>query len=172
MNCCTRKDKKRFTWNELNWRTCMSKIALMTLLDRENSTLSPHFGKAKWILVRDTEPGPFHFVQNRGMNGKSVVEQLLREGCTDVITREIGAGAVQHLEQAHVHGWLAPACVPAPRLVEMFLAGELPPVSATKQHGEGDCCHAEHAEKHSGDGCGCLHRQGNGHSSGGCCHGK
>ncbi|MGO8720332.1 MAG: NifB/NifX family molybdenum-iron cluster-binding protein [Acidobacteriaceae bacterium] len=152
----------------------MSKIALMTLLDREDSSLSPHFGKAKWILVREAESGPSHFVQNHGMNGKSVVEQLLREGCTDVICSEIGMGAVEHLHQAHVRGWLAPAGIPAPRLVEMLLAGSLQPVSATKQHGEGGCCrHGGHGdgEAHAGGGCGCSHPSGS-DRSGGCCQGE
>jgi hypothetical protein len=76
-------------------------------------------------------------------------------------------GAVEHLQQAHVRGWLAPAGIPAPRLVEMFLAGSLQSVSATKQHGEnGGCRHGG-----QGDGCGCSHRDGSDHS-GGCCHGE
>ena len=148
----------------------MSKIALMTLLNREDSTLSPHFGKAKWIMIRDTEHGPSHFVQNHGLNGKTVVEELLREGCTDVICSEIGQGAVENLKRAQIHGWLASADIPAPRLVEMLAAGSLQPVSATKQHGEG-CGQHEHGEKHSSDGCGCQHRHGDGHTGGGCCGG-
>lgn len=148
----------------------MSKIALMTLLNREESSLSPHFGKAKWILVRDTEQGSSHFVQNHGLNGKSVVEQLLREGCTDVICSEIGAGAVENLKRAQIHGWLAPTDIPAPRLVEMLAAGSLQPVSATKQHGEG-CGQHSHGEAHPDGGCCGQHRHGNGHS-GGCCHGE
>jgi predicted Fe-Mo cluster-binding NifX family protein len=149
----------------------MSKIALMTLLNREDSALSPHFGKAKWILVRDMEQGSSKFIQNHGLNGKTVVEELLREGCTDVICNEIGEGAVENLKRAQIHGWLAAADIPAPRLVEMLVAGSLQPVSATKQHGEG-CGQREHGEKHSGGGCGCQNRHGSGRSDGGaCCHG-
>jgi predicted Fe-Mo cluster-binding NifX family protein len=146
----------------------MSKIALMTLLNREDSRLSPHFGKAKWILVRDTEHGPSKFIQNHGLNGKTVVEALLREGCTDVICSEIGQGAVENLQRAQIHGWLAPVNIPAPRLIEMLAAGSLQPVSATKQHGEG-CGEHAHGEKHSDGDCGCGHRNGGAHS-GRCCH--
>ncbi len=150
----------------------MSKIALMTLLNRDDSNLSPHFGKAKWMMIRDTEQGSSKFIQNHGLNGKTVVEALLREGCTDVICSEIGEGAVENLKRAQIHGWLAPANIPAPRLVEMLAAGSLQPVSATKQHGEGCGCHDSHETKPSGGGCGCSHRNGGGHGNGGgCCHG-
>jgi predicted Fe-Mo cluster-binding NifX family protein len=148
----------------------MRKIALMALLNREDSALSPHFGKAKWIMIRDTEQGPSHFVQNHGLNGRTVVEALLREGCTDVICSEIGQGAVENLQRAQIHGWLAPAGVPAPRLIELLLAGSLQPVSATKQHREG-CGQHSHGEAHPDGGCCRQHRHGNGHS-GGCCHGE
>ena len=130
------------------------KIALMTLLNREDSTLSPHFGNAKWILVRNPEEGTSQFVQNTGLNGRSVVEMLVSEGCTDVITSEIGAGAVGHLQGAGVRGWLGAVGIPAPRLIEMLEAGELSRILATT-HTEGEGC--------------CQHRHGDGHAGGGCC---
>ncbi|MGC9292511.1 MAG: NifB/NifX family molybdenum-iron cluster-binding protein [Acidobacteriaceae bacterium] len=145
----------------------MSKIALMTLLNRANSALSMHFGKAKWILVHDTEEGTSYFVQNEGLNGKSVVNYLLREGCSDVICTEIGEGAVENLKRANIRGWLAPADTTAPRALEMFTEGSLQPVHATKDHGEGV---QQQRGEHS-DGCGCNHRHGEGHSGVGCGHG-
>ena len=151
----------------------MSKIAAMTLLDREDSSLSPHFGKAKWIMIRDPQQSCWHFLLNQALNGKGVVEELLRQGCTDVICSEIGAGAVENLKRAQIHGWLAPASVPASQLFQMLAEGLLQPASATKQHGEGgDCCHGEQSDGrgHSAGGCGCQHRNGDGHS-GGCCAG-
>ena len=149
----------------------MSRIALMTLLNREDSALSPHFGKAKWILIRDTEQGTSHFVQNRGLNGKSVVEQLLREGCSDVITSEIGQGAIGNLQRANIRGWLGPADVPAPRIVEMLTGGSLQPAHATEAHENHSGCHGAHGEKHAGGGCGCQHRHGGGFAGRGCCGG-
>jgi predicted Fe-Mo cluster-binding NifX family protein len=128
----------------------------MALLNREDSVLSPHFGKAKWILVVDPERGPAQFVQNRGLNGRSVVEELVREECTDVITSEIGAGAVGHLEGAGVRGWLGAAGVPAPRLIEMLQAGELPRLCAATHPGEGGGCGQRHGEGQAG-GCSAGH---------------
>ena len=134
----------------------MSKIALMTLLSREESNLSPHFGKAKWILVHDTEQATSHFVQNKELNGMSVVQHLLNEGCSDVICSEIGDGAIKHLHEANIRGWLAPANVPAPRLLEMLTEGTLQPVHATKEHG-GNCRggQSQPKEGRTGIGCGC-----------------
>ena len=146
----------------------MSKIALMTLLNRANSALSMHFGKAKWILVHDTEEGTSYFVQNEGLNGKSVVNSLLREGCSDVVCTEIGEGAVENLKRANIRGWLAPADTTAPRALEMFTAGSLQPVHATKDHGEAG---QQQRGEHSGGGCGCNHGHGEGHSGMGCGHG-
>lgn len=136
----------------------MSKIALMTLLSREESNLSPHFGKAKWILVHDTEQATSRFVQNKGLNGMSVVQHLMNEGCGDVICSEIGEGAVKHLHEANIRGWLGPADVPAPRLLQMLAEGTLRPVHATKEIGTG-CCggQAQAREMRSGVGCGCSH---------------
>ena len=151
----------------------MSKIALMTVFDREDSGLSLHFGKAKWMMIRDMEQAATKFIQNHGLNGKSVVEELLREQCTDVICSEIGAGALENLKRAHIQGWLAPVSLPAPRLFEMFAAGSLQPVSAIRQHGEsGGCCHVgdNDREAHTAGGCGCQHRSGDGHAKG-CCAG-
>lgn len=150
----------------------MRKIALMTLLNREDSSLSPHFGKAKWIMIRDLEHGPSRFLQNHGLNGKSVVEQLQAEHCTDVICSEVGMGAVENLQRAQIRGWLAPAGVAAPLLVEMLAAGSLQPVSATHAHGADGCQHPS-GEKHSGGGCCCGHRHGNEQihdGASGCCH--
>ena len=62
----------------------MSKIAFMTLLKRQDSKLSPHFGKAKWVMITDQDGGVPTFVQNTGLNGRAVVEILAANGCTDV----------------------------------------------------------------------------------------
>lgn len=105
----------------------------MTLLSREESNLSPHFGKAKWILVHDTEQATSRFVQNKGLNGISVVQHLMNEGCGDVICSEIGEGAVKHLHEANIRGWLGPADVPAPRLLQMLAEGTYGPSMQRKK---------------------------------------
>lgn len=144
----------------------MSKIALMTLLNRADSPLSMHFGKAKWVMVHDTEEKSSRFVQNHGLNGRSVVQLLLQEGCSEVICSEIGDGAVRNLENAGIRGWLAPAETPAPRALQMHAEGALQPIHSTKTSGEHRGC-GHHDAEAVGAGCGCQHRHGEGH---GCCH--
>ncbi|HLI62347.1 MAG TPA: NifB/NifX family molybdenum-iron cluster-binding protein [Terriglobales bacterium] len=103
----------------------MSKVAFTTLLKREDSALSPHFGKAKWILIRDGESGEISFEQNTALNGHAVVDLMTRHGCTDAVFTNIGPGALRHLEQAGIRGWIGPAGVPLPQVLERFERGEL-----------------------------------------------
>jgi predicted Fe-Mo cluster-binding NifX family protein len=117
----------------------MSKLAFTTLLNRNDSILSPHFGKAKWIMMRD-DAGTISFEQNTALNGRAVADILRRAECTDVISAEIGEGAFRHLQQAGIRSWLAPGDIPVPRLVEMFKRGELSP-SSPGAHASGGCCH-------------------------------
>ena len=115
----------------------MANLAFITLLNREDSKLSPHFGKAKWVAIRD-EQGAFTFEQNTGLNGRAVVDILKRHACADVLLSEIGPGAFQHLQAAGIQAWLAPTGVPATQLYAQFLRGELPRVTApTHDHGQG-----------------------------------
>lgn len=134
-------------------RIATKKIAVLTLLNRKDSVLSPHFGKAKWIEICEPETGSTRFLEKTGLNGRSVVEQLVREECTDVIVGEIGEGALGHLEGANIRAWLGAAGVPASRLIEMLSAGELQRISGATHAGEGCCCHASAGERHSGGGC-------------------
>ncbi len=103
----------------------MSKVAFTTLLNREDSALSPHFGMAKWILIRDDDDGQITFEQNTALNGRAVVDIIVRHGCTDVVFTHIGPGAFSHLEQAGIRGWIGPADTPVPQLLERFSSGEL-----------------------------------------------
>ena len=103
----------------------MSKVACTVLLDRETSPLSQHFGKAKWVMVSDTETGASEFEQNHGLNGHAIVDVLVRHQCDDVIFAEIGPGALSHLQKAQIRGWFAPQNVPAPELLEKLRRGEL-----------------------------------------------
>lgn len=103
----------------------MSKVGFTTLLKREDSALSPHFGKAKWIAVRNGESGDMTFEQNIALNGRAVVDIMARHGCTDAVFTNIGPGALQHLEQAGIRGWIGPAGVPLPQLLERLGRGEL-----------------------------------------------
>ena len=137
----------------------MSKIAFTALLNRTDTVLSPHFGKAKWILLRD-QTGNVVFEQNFGLNGHAVVDILRRAGCTDVVSAEVGEGAYRQLLQAGIRGWAAPGDLPVPKLAEMLAHGELSPLTP-KPHGSGGCCHGDVLERKTG--------RGKGHS--GCCCG-
>jgi predicted Fe-Mo cluster-binding NifX family protein len=103
----------------------MSKIAFTTLLQRDNSALSPHFGKAKWVLIFDRETGHYAFEQNTGLNGRAVVEIMARHGCSDAVFTQIGSGALQHLHAAGIRGWIGPAYLPVPELLKRLDCGEL-----------------------------------------------
>ena len=116
----------------------MSKIALLTSLDREDSILSDHFGKAKWIMIRDTEQGTSRFVQNEGLNGKSVVQHLIGEGCSAVLLREIGMGAFGHLKEANIRAWLAPQHVAVSDVLRMYGEGSLTEIVVSTEHA-GSC---------------------------------
>ena len=103
----------------------MSKVGFTTLLKREDSVLSPHFGIAKWILIRDDDTGESTFEQNTGLTGRAVVDILTVHGCTDAVFTKIGPGAFGHLQAAGIRGWLAPADVPVPELIQRLSSGAL-----------------------------------------------
>ena len=116
----------------------MSKIAFMTLLNREDSTLSPHFGKAKWVMIVEPENGVSTFVRNTGLNGRAVVEMVAANGCADVVFSGIGGGALRHLQTANIRGWIASGDIPVPALLERYRRGELLRADApTEGH---ECC--------------------------------
>jgi predicted Fe-Mo cluster-binding NifX family protein len=103
----------------------VSTIGCLTLLKKSDSPLSPHFGKAKWLMVLNRESQQIHFVQNTGLNGRSVVELLQQQGCDEVVFSNIGEGALRQLKQSRIAGWYAPADLPVPRVLEMLSAGQL-----------------------------------------------
>ncbi|HVN18677.1 MAG TPA: NifB/NifX family molybdenum-iron cluster-binding protein [Dongiaceae bacterium] len=102
----------------------MNTVAFTTLLNREDSALSPHFGKAKWILIRDSS-GKITFEQNTVLNGRAVVDIMAKHGCTDAVFTHIGPGAFSHLQQAGIRGWIGPAATPVPELLERLGRGDL-----------------------------------------------
>lgn len=103
----------------------MSKIGFVTLLKKGDSPLSPHFGKAKWLMVLDSDSQQSHFIQNTILDGRSVVQLLRQEGCSEVVFTNVGEGALRQLKQAGIAAWYAPSGIPVPRLLEMLNAGQL-----------------------------------------------
>jgi len=139
----------------------MGVVALMTLLNREESVLSTHFGKAKWISLLGSD-GKIKFLENTGLNGRFVVDVLVANGCTDVVFGEIGFGALRHLQAAGIHGWFGPLDKPVPELLEMLRQQKLERATAPRDghvnHGCGQHSHGERSDA-TGEqrGC-CCHR--------------
>ncbi|MGA9673531.1 MAG: NifB/NifX family molybdenum-iron cluster-binding protein [Terracidiphilus sp.] len=103
--------------------------------------MSSHFGRAEWIMIDDTESHGIEFVKNNGLNGKSAVETVIRQGCTDVIFAEIGNGAFGHLSAAGIRGWVAPEDITGQQALQLFGQLALQPANAsTKQGGGHGCC--------------------------------
>jgi len=64
------------------------KIAIPVKMNKENTALSPLFGKAKWIAF--VEDGKVDIVPNITHGGRAVVEWFVREGIDNVIFQEMG----------------------------------------------------------------------------------
>jgi predicted Fe-Mo cluster-binding NifX family protein len=105
----------------------MGKIGCTVLINRDDSPLSSHFGKAKWVMIADPETGAAEFEQNHGLNGRAVVEILARHGCSDAIFAEIGPGALSHLQQAQIKPWFGPQDLAAPAVIDRLKRGQLTP---------------------------------------------
>lgn len=123
----------------------MAKIGVMMSADRADEVMSPHFGKAEWIMVTDTESGICEFVKNEALNGKGAVEIVIRLGCADVILADIGDGALGHLQAAQVRAWAVPSPVAGNEALRIFGDGQLspvPPARAAARQGahHGGCC--------------------------------
>jgi len=126
----------------------MSRIGVMMSTDRADGQMSSHFGKAEWIMATDSENGFPEFVKNEALNGRSAVEAVIRQGCTDVILTEIGDGALGHLQTAHIRAWAVPNPVAGKEALRMFAKGQLSAVSdartATNQGARHGCCCSSH----------------------------
>ena len=113
--------------------------------NRADAQMSSHFGKAEWIMIADTDNPVPTFEKNEVLNGKCASENVIRQGCTDVIVADIGDGALGHLQAAHIRAWAVAEPVVGSEALRMFSEGQLPPVplarAATRQ-GEhhGRCC--------------------------------
>ena len=86
----------------------MSRVAVMMSENHVKAQMSSHFGKAEWVMAADTESHTLAFLKNDVANGKSVVDLVASQGCTDAIFNGIGNGALAHLKATNVRGWVAP----------------------------------------------------------------
>lgn len=134
----------------------MSRVAVMMSENHVKAPMSSHFGKAEWVMAANTESHTFVFLRNEAANGKSVVDLVASQGCTDAIFDGIGDGALARPRATNVRGWVAPPNISGQQALEMFEHLRLQPaVSAS--------------EGHSGKGCCCTKQAGSETAS--CCHG-
>ncbi len=132
----------------------MSKVAVMLSGNCASAPMSSHFGKAEWIMAADTESHTLVFSENEAAKGKSVVELIVSQNCTDAIFSEIGDGALRHLQSANIHGWMAPASITGRQALEMFEHLRLhPAVSASEGHKDHGCCCAKKAGSEASQCC-------------------
>lgn len=135
----------------------MSRVAVMMSENPVKAQMSSHFGNAEWVMAADTESHTFLFLKNEAANGKSVVDLVAGQGCTDAVFGGIGNGALARLTATNIRGWMAPPNVSGHQALEMFEHLRLQPaVSAS--------------EEHSGKGCCCAKQSGS--ESASCCHGS
>ena len=120
----------------------MSKIAVMMLDNNVNAQMSAHFGKAEWVMVADTECNAFDFLKNEAAAGKSIVEMIAGQNCSDAIFSEIGNGALTHLKSTGIRGWMAPANISGQQALEMFehLRLQAADTASGRPAGHGCCC--------------------------------
>jgi len=125
--------------------------------NRAEGQMSSHFGKAEWIMVIDTDNPVPTFEKNEVLNGRCASENVIRQGCTDVILADIGDGALGHLQAAHIRTWAASESATGNEALRMLREGQLPlvpAVSAAARHGEAHgCCCASRAASEASSHC-------------------
>ncbi len=136
----------------------MGRLAVMMSTDDLDGPMSPHFGKAEWIMVVEVPSGMAEFARNEGLNGASAADLLIGCGCTDVILVDVGEGALGHLQAAHIRVWAAPGPVAGNEALRMFADGKLAPVPAVR------------SAKRQGAGRGCCCSGNATSQAAGCCH--
>ena len=82
----------------------MSKVAVMMSENQVKSQMSSHFGKAEWVMVADTDSRAVAFLKNEAANGRSVIDLVSSQNCSDAIFSEIGNGALGHLKAEGIRG--------------------------------------------------------------------
>ena len=124
----------------------MSRVAVMMSENNVKAQMSSHFGKAEWVMAADTVNHTFVFLKNEAANGKSVVDLVASQNCTDAIFNEIGSGALSHLTATNVRGWVAPAHISGGQALDMFAHLRLHAAASTSGH---VCCGSNHSESAS-----------------------
>jgi hypothetical protein len=82
----------------------MSKVGLTVVRPDAESSLSPQFGLAGWVMICSTDGQEPILERNPLLYGMGVIDILARHRCTDAIFSTIGPGALQALKAAKIRG--------------------------------------------------------------------
>ena len=116
------------------------KIAITTQGQDLSSQLDPRFGRAKWLIVVDTETGDFQAYDNAvNLNaaqgaGIQTAQNAANLGAQAVITGNIGPNAIKTLDAAKVKVFLSKAST-AHEALGLFKEGKLQEVTEPNVEG-------------------------------------
>lgn len=125
----------------------MARIGMPLSSRDPDAPVAEHFGKARWLLVVEA-PDRLDLVWNAGLDGRWVAETLAARGCTDVVARHMGPGALAHVLAAGMRAWQADERVTARNVAGRLAAGALRPMTpaaAVAGH-----LHRRHAHRRAG----------------------
>jgi predicted Fe-Mo cluster-binding NifX family protein len=106
------------------------KIAVSALEPGLDSMVDPRFGRARWIVIYDTENERVESIDNRdNLNavqgaGIKVAELVVEKGCQVVLTGHLGPKAFNVLKASNVKGYNN-ASSTVRKAIEAFKRGEL-----------------------------------------------
>ena len=116
------------------------KVAITAQGQDLSSQLDPRFGRAKWLIVVDTESGDFQAHDNTvNLNATSgagiqTAQNVANLGAEAVITGNIGPNAIRTLNAAGVKAFLSNASS-AQEALNLFEEGKLQQVSRANVEG-------------------------------------
>lgn len=160
-------------------------IALPVKTDKENSAVTPVFGKAKWIALAKSET-EISTVANPTNSGRILADWMAEQGVKQVIVQSLGANPFLILNRCGIEVYMADAQrTTISEALQALKEGRLTQITPINMgeyletghhHGHGNH-HGEHGHhhheghgEHHGHGGG-HHGHGNHHEGGGCGHG-
>ena len=116
------------------------KIAVTAQGNEMSSEIDPRFGRAKWLIVVDTETGDFHAHDNvvnlNAAQGAGIQtgQNIANLGVEAVITGNVGPNAFKTLTAANVKAFLSKASI-AQEALDLFKEGKLQKVTRPNVQG-------------------------------------
>ena len=106
-----------------------------------DSGVDPHFGRAKWFILVDTESGGYEAVNNKqNLNavqgaGIQAGQNVVELGAEAVITGNAGPNAFRVLQTAGIKVYLSGSGITVSEAVEQLKAGDLKQVDQANVEG-------------------------------------